>query len=119
LAGYGGITTEIQTQIDGLADNLSTRVNALFNRLRVGAQMIRAGSLFNIHFTDEPISNYRTVMQGDRTALQFLSLALMNRGILIASRGMGCTASVMTSREVDDFLTALEGAIIEDLELGH
>jgi len=46
-----------------------------------------------------------------------LALALMNRGIQIAPRGMGCTSSVMTEAEVDAFITALEAALVEDLEL--
>ncbi|MFI5338661.1 MAG: hypothetical protein ACHQ7N_02335 [Candidatus Methylomirabilales bacterium] len=75
------------------------------------------GSLFNIHVTEEPIVEYRAVCRGDRMTQALLALALMNRGIVIAPRGMGCTSSVMTGAEVDAFLAALEGAITEDLEL--
>ena len=56
-------------------------------------------------------------MSGDREAMQALALALMNRGILIAARGMGCISSVITASEVDEFLTAMEGALVEDLEI--
>jgi glutamate-1-semialdehyde 2,1-aminomutase len=117
VAGYGGITPRIQSHIDSLAENLRTRTNALFKRLDVRAQMVGAGSLFNIHFTDEPITDYRSVMSGDREALQTLAIALMNRGILLAARGMGCISSVMTASEVDEFIVALEGALVEDLQL--
>jgi len=119
VAGYGAITAAMQTHIDALAADLSTRTNALFRRLRVPAQMVRVGSLFNIHFTDEPIVDYRSVMRGDRRCLSLLVLALMNRGVFLAPRGMGCTSSVMTATEVDTFLGALEAALVEDLELPH
>ena len=117
VAGYGGINPEVQSHIDTLAENLRTQTNALFKRLKVKAQMVGVGSMFNIHFTDEPITDYRSVMSGDREALQALAIALMNRGILLAPRGMGCTSSVMSDAEVDEFLVALEGALVEDLEL--
>jgi len=117
VAGYGGISEEIQSHIDGLAENLRTRANALFKRHKISAQMVGVGSLFNIHFTNEPITDYRSVVSGDRDTMQALSMALMNRGILLAARGMGCISSVMTASEVDDFLSALEGALIEDMAL--
>jgi len=115
VAGYGGISEEIQSHIDGLAENLRTRANAFFKRHKISAQMVGVGSLFNIHFTNEPITDYRSVVSGDRETMQALSMALMNRGILLAARGMGCISSVMTASEVDDFLSALEGALIEDM----
>lgn len=117
LAGYGGITPEVQARIDGLAEDLRGRANALFRRLGVRAQAIGIGSLFNIHFSDEPLDNYRAVARGDRHRVALLALALMNRGIFLAPRGMGCTSSVMTAADVDAFLTALEGALVDDLEL--
>jgi len=119
VAGYGAITPAVQTHIDKLADDLRTRANGLFQRLKLRAQMVGVGSLFNLHLTEEPITDYRSVMRGDRKTLSLLVLALMNRGIFIAPRGMGCTSSVMTSAEVDAFLDALEGALVEDLELGR
>jgi glutamate-1-semialdehyde 2,1-aminomutase len=119
MAGYGGITPEIQSHIDNLGEDLRTRANALFGRLNVKAQAVGVGSLFNIHFTDEPITNYRCVARSDRDAGTVLALALINRGILLAPRGMGCISSVMTTADLDDFLTAMEGALVEDLQLAR
>jgi len=116
VAGYGAITPGVQAHIDRLAEDLRTRANALFRRLHLPAQVVGVGSLFNIHFTEEPIVDYRVVARGDRKTLSLLVLALMNRGIFLAPRGMGCTSSVMTPAEIDAFLTALEGALVEDLE---
>jgi len=119
VAGYGAITPGVQVHIDRLAEDLRTRANALFRRLHLPAQVVGIGSLFNIHFTEGPIVDYRTVARGDRKTLSLLVLALMNRGIFLAPRGMGCTSSVMTPAEIDAFLTALEGALAEDLELAR
>ena len=119
VAGYGAITPAVQTHIDSLAQELRTRANALFQRLKIRAQMVGVGSLFNIHLTEEPILDYRSVLRGDRKILSLLAIALMNRGIFIAPRGMGCTSSVMTAAEIDAFMHALEGALVEDLELGR
>ncbi|MEI8191295.1 MAG: aspartate aminotransferase family protein [candidate division NC10 bacterium] len=117
VAGYGAITPAGLVHIDRLAEDLWTRANALFRRLHVPAQMVGIGSLFNIHCTEEPIVDYRAVLRGDRKTLTLLALALMNRGIFLAPRGMGCISSVMTPAEIDAFLAALEGALVEDLEV--
>ena len=119
LAGYGGITPAVQARIDQLGETLRAGANALFGRLAVCAQVVGVGSLFNIHFTDEPVLDYRAVARGDRQGLSLLVLALMNRGIFLAPRGMGCTSSVMGGAEIDAFLAALEGALVEDLELAR
>jgi glutamate-1-semialdehyde 2,1-aminomutase len=116
VAGYGGIDPGIQSHIDSLAGGLRVSANDLFRRLGVKAQMVGVGSLFNIHFTEEPITDYRCVARSDREAVSTLALAMMNRGILIASRGMGCISSVMTDADLDAFLTALEASLVEDLE---
>lgn len=119
VAGYGAITPAVQAHIDRLAEDLRARANALFRRLQVPAQVVGVGSLFNIHLTEAPIVDYRAVLRGDRKTLSLLVLALMNRGIFIAPRGMGCTSSVMTPAEIDAFLAALEGALVEDVELAR
>jgi glutamate-1-semialdehyde 2,1-aminomutase len=119
VAGYGTITPQVQHHIDTLGERLRTGANALFRRLNVRAQAIGVGSLFNIHFSDEPIVDYRSVIRGDRKVASLLALALINRGVFLAPRGMGCTSSVMTQAEIDAFLAALEGALVEDLELAR
>lgn len=117
LAGYGTFTPALQAHIDSLGESLRAEVAALFARLNVRAQVLGVGSLFNIHFTEEPVVDYRAVARGDRKLLALLALAMMNRGICIAPRGMGCISSVMTETEVSAFLEALQGALVEDLEL--
>jgi glutamate-1-semialdehyde 2,1-aminomutase len=118
LAGYGGINAEIQKHIDGLGERIRGGINNLFRRLKIKAQAVGVGSLFNIHFSEEPITDYRAVIRGNREVLPILSLAMLNRGVCLAPRGMGCVSSVMTDAEVAAFLTALEGAVVEDLQLG-
>jgi glutamate-1-semialdehyde 2,1-aminomutase len=118
LAGYGGITPDVQRRLDGLGEDLRTRANALFRRLGVRAHAIGVGSLFNIHFTDAVPTEYRAVARGDRERVALLALAMLNRGVFLAPRGMGCLSSVMTAADVDAFVTALEGALVEDLEVG-
>jgi glutamate-1-semialdehyde 2,1-aminomutase len=117
LAGYGGITAEVQARTDALGEDLRARVNALFRRLSVRAQMVGVGSLANIHWSGEPLADYRAVARGDRARTALLALALLNRGVFVAPRGLVCTSSVMTSADIDAFLAALEGALTEDLEV--
>jgi glutamate-1-semialdehyde 2,1-aminomutase len=115
LAGYQAFTPEVLAHIDSLADDLRTRTRALFGRLDIDAQIIGIGSLFNIHFTREPIESYRVVARSDHKRRALLSLALMNRGIFLTPRGQGCVSSVMTSADVDAFVDALSVALTDDM----
>ena len=119
IAGYGGISPEIQKHIDGLGEQIRVSINTLFRRLKITGQAVGIGSLFNIHLSGEPITDYRAVMRGNRAVLPILALAMLNRGVWLAPRGMGCISSVMTEADIKSFLTALEGALVEDLQLGH
>jgi glutamate-1-semialdehyde 2,1-aminomutase len=117
LAAYGAFTKETLSHVDALALDLRTRTAEILDRLDVDAQVIGIGSLFNIHFTRERIDDYRAIARSDLKRRGLLSLALMNRGIFLTPRGQGCISSVMTSSDVDAFVSAVEVALVEDLEV--
>ena len=69
-------------------------------------QVTGLGSLFGIHFTAEPVQNYRDITTEDTQLRNQVFLGLMNEGILIASNLVGALSTVMGGAEVDTFLNA-------------
>jgi len=41
-------------------------------------------------------------------------MGLLNQGVLLTQRGLGCCSVAMTEADVDRFLTALEGILEND-----
>lgn len=100
--------------------------NALGERTRVGlskaiarsgfpAQVTGAGTLFRIHMTDRPISDYRSSNPTgeEKAGLAFLNRYLLNHGIALTPTGLGSLSTPMTEREVDTLDATLEAALRE------
>ncbi len=56
----------------------------------VPGQLNGAGSLFAFHFTDRPVCDYRSAAAADPRRGHELFLGLLNQGMMLAPRGMGC-----------------------------
>lgn len=81
----------------------------------VTGQITGAGSLFQVHFTDTPITDYRSAKTGNPDLAFLLFLGMMNRGVQLASRGMGCLSTPMGQAEVDRLAEACD-ATLRDLK---
>ena len=117
IAAMEDFTPPMYEELNRLADRLCTGANNLFRELGIKAQVTQGGSLFNIHFTDREILNYRDVACADRNLSKQLHFSLLNRGINIAERGYGCISTPMTENEIDMFLEVLRSSLVEDLKL--
>jgi len=94
LATLEEMTPKRYDELEALAVELNEKLTNLFADGDVGAYVTRASSLFNLHF-DDP------------SAMRELHLALLDHGILLTARGMGCLSTPMTSMEVDAFIEAV------------
>jgi glutamate-1-semialdehyde 2,1-aminomutase len=103
LATLAEMTTERYDELEALTVELSEKLTQLFSSRNVAASVTLAGSLFNLHF-DDP------------AAFRELHLALLNHGILLTARGMGCLSTPMTRLELDAFVEAV-GLGLEDARI--
>jgi glutamate-1-semialdehyde 2,1-aminomutase len=104
LATLAEMTTQRYEELEALTLELSEELTQLFAARNAAASITHAGSLFNLHF-DDP------------AAVRELHLALLNHGILLTPRGMGCLSTPMTQLEVDAFIDAVRLGL-EDIGLG-
>jgi len=65
------------------------------------------GSLFWLHWTSEPLTDYRSARPKDSEAPLRVFLGLLNEGILMTQRGLGACSLAMTDEDVDRFINAL------------
>ena len=59
-----------------------------------------------------PVEDYRAAAQGNKDLLKWLQLALLNEGVLLSPRGMGCLSLPMSDGDLDGFVASLERSLI-------
>ena len=106
------VTPAALSELNRKAAKLHEDVMQLFARCRTPLQLHTVGSLFNIHASAGPVEDYRSAAQGNKELLKWLQLALLNEGVLLSPRGMGCLSTPMTDDDLAGFVAALERALI-------
>jgi glutamate-1-semialdehyde 2,1-aminomutase len=100
-------------RLNALGESARIGLRVVMKALGVAGQVTGAGSLFQVHFTDTPIADYRSAKSGNADLAFLTYLGMMNRGIQLASRSMGCLSTPMGQNEVDQMLTAFKATVSE------
>jgi glutamate-1-semialdehyde 2,1-aminomutase len=109
LAMLRQLTPEAFAHMNGLGDRLRAGLLDLFARKRIAAQVVGIGSLFSIHFTSEPVTDYRSAARADKQTARRLFLALMDKGYFMSQMLSMCAISLpMQTEHIDGLLTAFE-----------
>ena len=95
-------------RLNGLGEAARRALRATLAARKVAAQVTGAGSLFQVHFTKTPINDYRSAKTANADAAFLLFLGMMNRGVQLASRGMGCLSTPMQQKHVDRLVEAFD-----------
>jgi glutamate-1-semialdehyde 2,1-aminomutase len=105
------LTEAAIARINQLGERLRERLRVVIELAGIDAQLTGIGSLSAIHFTRSPIRNHTDVLRAPKRTLSLLHLSLLNREMMTAPRGMFCTSTVMSEREIDEFVRAFEDSI--------
>jgi glutamate-1-semialdehyde 2,1-aminomutase len=107
VATLNALTPEAYERLDALGDRLRGGVARLLGATRRRGQVTGVGSLFCLHWTTTPLTDYRSSRPRDPEAPLRIFLALLNEGILLTQRGMGACSLAMADEDVDRFVNAL------------
>ena len=105
------LTPEVYDRMNALGDETRAKLNAVFDEFDVDAQITGIGSLFGIHFTDEEITDYRSVVRGDQTMRRALFTGLLNEGVLLQTGTAGAMNSLTASADIDTLVDATRRVI--------
>jgi glutamate-1-semialdehyde 2,1-aminomutase len=100
------LTPETYQRMNSLGEMLRQKLHAVFDELEVPAQVTGIASLFGIHFTSEPIVDYRSVIRGNREMDKAYFTGMLNEGILLQTRCAGALSTLTTDSEVDALVDA-------------
>lgn len=101
IATLALLNEDAYAKLDALGARLAAGLRAAIQRHGARAQVTSIGSLVNVHFTTEAVSNAEASLGADADAAAAFHLGLLNRGIFIATRGLFSVSTVTTDAEVD------------------
>ena len=105
------LTHESLAALEAIGLDMKAQLQAVFAKTGTAAQVNGFGSLFNIHFSAEPVVDHRGTVGADREKLARLSMALLLRGYFMAPRGMICLSTALGPAEIEGFASAVEDAL--------
>jgi len=100
-------------KINKLGESFAGRVRAIFKRLKIKGQVIGIGSLQNIHFSEKPMVDGKSAREANKQLLHLFYLAMLQRGIFSASRGLYVMSTPMTQKEIDTAIKACDDSLTE------
>jgi glutamate-1-semialdehyde 2,1-aminomutase len=101
-------------KLDRLGGMLAGGLREAIASTGVVAQVTHVGSLVNVHFTAEQVRDFDAAQRADMTAAAAYHLALLNRGVFIAPRGMMAVSIVTEEADVASVVEA-SAEIFSDL----
>jgi glutamate-1-semialdehyde 2,1-aminomutase len=107
LATLGALSPEAYARLDALGERLRGGVSRLLQATRRKGQVTGVGSLFWLHWTANPLTDYRSTRSKDPLLSTRIFMGLLNEGIVLTPRGLGACSLAMTDDDVDRFINAL------------
>jgi glutamate-1-semialdehyde 2,1-aminomutase len=107
LATMNLLTPDGYSRLDALGERLRGGVARLLQATRRRGQVSGIGSLFCLHWTSGPLTDYRSSRPKDPETPIRVFMGLLNEGILLSQRGLGACSLAMTEEDIDRFINAL------------
>jgi glutamate-1-semialdehyde 2,1-aminomutase len=105
------LTPDVFNRLNSIGDEIRQKINAVFGELEIPGQATGMGSLFGIQFTDENITDYRSMLRGDQELKKVLYTGLMNEGILMFAKAQGAVCSLTGEAEVDTLVGSVRNVL--------
>ncbi len=113
LAAMQLLTKEEIARINALGERMIEGLRDAIVEAGVAGQVTGLGSMLNVHLTSQPVVDYRSAAAVPRMSRRLLHLALMNRGIFAAPRGMFCISTPMDTQVIDETICRFTEALKE------
>jgi glutamate-1-semialdehyde 2,1-aminomutase len=109
------LTPDVYEELNRKGARVKDQLTEVFASHGMPAQVNGAGSLLAIHFTDIPVTDYRTKATANEKITHDFFLALVNHGVLMAPRAMGALSTPMGEQDIQEFVDAVDAVVAEQL----
>lgn len=120
LAAMRGLTPEVFAHLDKIGGLIRDGVNEAFRQHDLVGQCVGMGSLFKLHFTDQEVTDYRSVYPdaAAKKKLDHLHKGLLSRGVLAANYGLFALSTPMLEQDAENILAAISDTLGEIARAG-
>ena len=108
IATLEQLTASAFTWLNATGDRLREQLRELGTRHHVPMQITGIGSMFKIHFSAEPVVDYRSGQRANHVIHEAFFLFGLNRGVFISSGGRCCLSTAMSEADVEKYLSVVE-----------
>src|SRR5882672_6560213 len=115
VAALRELTPDVYEELNRKGARVKDQLTEVFASHGMPAQVNGVGSLLAIHFTDIPVTDYRTKATSNNKITHEFFLALVNHGVLMAPRAMGALSTPMGEQDIQEFVDAVDAVIAEQL----
>ena len=113
LAAMSELTPDVYDDLNRKGERVCDQLAEVFASHDVAVQVNGAGSLLALHFTDQPVVDYRTLAAADKRKTRDLFLGLVTHGILMAPRAMGALSTPMGEDDIQRFVDGVDAVVDE------
>jgi glutamate-1-semialdehyde 2,1-aminomutase len=113
LATMRELTPDVYEELNRQGARVKDQLTEVFASRDVAAQVNGVGSLLAIHFTDTPVTDYRTKAASNAKRTRDFFLGLVNHGVLVAPRAMGALSTPMVEEDIQQFVDAVDAVVAE------
>jgi glutamate-1-semialdehyde 2,1-aminomutase len=114
LATMRELTPDVYRELNLKGARVKDQLAEVFASHDVPVQVNGVGSLFAIHFTDKPVTDYRGQAAANANTTHEFFLALVNHGVLMAPRAMGALSTPMAETDIEQFIDAVDAVLAEN-----
>ena len=107
------LTPDVYSELNRKGARVAEQLSEVFASHDVEVHVNGAGSMFALHFTDQPVVDYRTKARADTRRRRDLFLGLVNHGVLMAPRAMGALSTPMDEDDIQEFVDAVDVTVSE------
>jgi glutamate-1-semialdehyde 2,1-aminomutase len=113
VAAMTELTPDVYEELNRKGARVTEQLSEVFASHDVAVQVNGAGSMFALHFTDRPVTDYRTMAAADKNRRRDLFFGLVNHGVLMAPRVMGALSTPMNEDDIQEFVDAVDVVVSE------
>ncbi len=113
IATLEELTPPAFERLERLGEGFVAGVQECFARRGIDGQLAGLGSLWRVHLSSAPLSDYRSTISAAGAAARVGALAnrLFDEGVIISGNGLVALSTVMTSTDIDEIVAAFDRAL--------
>ncbi len=110
MLSYLNQNTEVFESLEGKTKSITSGISSLLDKKSIPFQINRYGSMMSLHFTDQPVVDFRTAALGNNEDFKAYFHGMLNRGVYLPPSAFESyfLNDALSEKDIDFTLSAFE-----------